>query len=293
MPAPHELLAAIPDPWRRWLTVRRGRRWVRAVTFARENNRDLNSGALRATFYPMRIEPAAALAHVVRRLAIRIVDFGTPADLTVAWETGTWLSARAADRLPVAALNRGCVDISKSTVDRVWADVSGHSISVDPLIWEGQLVIKPIENGVRGGRIVSGRLSARSPGVVYQRLVDCRLDGRVHTLRPVVFDGRMLHVYEKRRQLSDWFSGREEVGLRRPDDVFTALEQAWLLRLAGELHLDYGEIDVVRDEPSGLIYAVDVNRTPIRPRGLLARDEDAAFGPLAEALIRRIERQGG
>jgi hypothetical protein len=293
LPAPHQLLAAIPDPWRRRLTLRRGRRWIRAVNFARQHNRRLPPAALRASFYPMRIEPTAALAQVLRRLGIRIVDFGTPAQLIVAWETGTWLAARAVDRLPPAALNRGCVDISKTMVDRAWAEASGHSISVDPLTWRGPLVVKPIVNGVRGGRIVSGRVTTLRPGVVYQRLVDCRVDGRVHTLRPVVFEGRLLHVYEKWRQPTDWFSGHEEVALRRPDEVFATHEQEWLLRLAGKLHLDYGEIDVVRDQASGLIYAVDVNRTPIRPRDLLPRDDDAAFGPLADAIMRRIERQGG
>jgi hypothetical protein len=241
----------------------------------------------------MRIEPAAALAHVVRRLGVRIVDFGATADLTVAWETGTWLPARAVDRLPATALNRGCIDISKTTVDRAWADASGTSISVDPLTWRGPLVVKPIVNGVRGGRILDGPLRVARRNVVYQRLIDCRVDGRLHTLRPVVFEGRMLHVYEKWRAPTDWFSGPEEVALRRPDEVLAANEIEALLRFAGALHLDYGEIDVVRYRTSGLIYAVDANRTPIRPRGLAPRDDEAAFEPLADAILRRMGRQGG
>lgn len=293
MPAPHELLAAIPDPWRRWLTLRRARRWASAVRFARRHNRHLPADAPAVSFYPMRIGPAAALAHVLARLDVRIAEFGSPVDLVIAWETGTWLPARVADRLPSLALNRRCTDISKTVVDRAWAEVSGHSISVDPLTWDGPLVVKPVANGVRGGRIVAGPLVARRPHVVYQRLVDCRVDGRVHTLRPIVFEGRMLVVYEKWRAATDWFSGPEEVALRQPDDVFSAPEQGWLLRFAEALGLDYGELDVVRDSATGLIYAVDANRTPIRPRGLERRDEDAAFGPLTAALASRIARQGG
>jgi hypothetical protein len=293
VPAPHELLAGIPDPWRRWLTLRRARRWASAVRFARRHNSRLKADAPAVSFYPMRIGPTAALAHVVGRLGVRIADFGTPVELVVAWETGTWLPASAVARLPSSALNRACVDISKNTVDRVWSEVSGHSISVDPLSWQGPLVVKPVINGVRGGRIVAGPLAHRRADVVYQRLIDCRLDGRVHTLRPMVFEGRLLVVYEKRRAAADWFSGREEVAVRRGDEVLSRAEQEQLLRFSRALGLDYGELDVVRDNGSGLIYAVDANRTPIRPRGLAPADEDAAFGPLAQALAARIERRGG
>jgi hypothetical protein len=241
----------------------------------------------------MRIGPTAALAHVLTRLGVRIADFGTPVELVIAWETGTWLPARAVERLPPSALNRRCSDISKTTVDRCWSEVSGHSVSVDPLTWNGPLVVKPVVNGVRGGRILDGPLAARRMRMVYQRLVDCRLDGRVHTLRPIVFEGRMLVVYEKWRAAADWFSGPEEVVVRQPDDVLSRAEQEQLLRFVEALGMDYGELDVVRDNATGLIYAIDANRTPITPRGLRQGDMDAAFGPLAEALAGRIERRGG
>ena len=240
----------------------------------------------------MRIGPTAALAHVLPRVGLRIAEFGSPAALVVAWDTGTWLQPGAIARLPSSAVNRRCTDISKTTVDRAWAEVSGYSISVDPLTWDGPLVVKPVVNGVRGGRIVDGPLPTRRARVVYQRLVDCRQENRVHTLRPVVFDGRMLIVYEKWRAATDWFSGREEVAVRRPGEVFSATEQEQLLRLCAALGMDYGELDVVRDGASGLMYAVDVNRTPIRPRGLAPSDDDAAFGPLAEAIADRITLQG-
>jgi hypothetical protein len=64
-----------------------------------------------------------------------------------------------------------------------------------------------------------------------------------------------------------------------------------LLRFCAAIALDYGELDVLRDNDSGRIYVVDANRTPIRPRGLAAADEDAAFGPLAAALQARLGRR--
>ncbi|HUP83273.1 MAG TPA: hypothetical protein VM284_03685 [Candidatus Limnocylindria bacterium] len=293
MRAGHELLSPIPDPWRRWLTLRRVRRWLRAVRFERRHNRALpaNSGAV--SFHPMRIEPAAAIAHVLPRLGLRIAAFGSPAAATFAWETGTWLSPGAEGRLPAGAINRECRDISKSTVDRLWAEVTGYSIEVDPRATHGAMVVKPIINGVRGGRILTGPLGSPRKGYVYQKLIDCRVDGRLHTLRPVIFGERILLVYEKWRAPNDWFSGAEEVRVKNARDVFTAHEQGQLLRFASAIGLGYGELDVLRAADTGLIYVVDANRTPIRPRGLKAADEDAAFGPLADALASHMAQKAG
>lgn len=70
--------------------------------------------------------------------------------------------------------------------------------------------------------------------------------------------------------------------------MFADAEQGALLEFCARIGLDYGELDVLRDNDSGTIYVVDANRTPIRPRGLTKADEDAAFGPLAEALRARL-----
>jgi hypothetical protein len=283
----------VPEPWRRWLTLRRVRRWLAAVRFERRHNRALPADAPAVCFYPMRLGPTAALAHVLNRLGWRIAELDMPAAATIAWETGTVLPLAAAARLPASAVNRACIDVSKDLVDRVWAQVAGYSIAVDPLTTRGPLVVKPLENSVRGGRIVAGPLHSRRAGVVYQKLVDCRIDGRVHTLRPVLFGGRILLVYEKWRAATDWFSGPEEVAVRNPAETLSAREQDQVLRFAQAIGLDYGELDVLRDSSTGLIYVVDANRTPIRPRGLAAVDEDAAFGPLADALRSHIGRQAG
>jgi hypothetical protein len=293
VPAPNELLAIIPGTWRRRVTLRHARRWLRAVLFARRHNRGLPPSAPTAAFYPMRLEPTAAVAHVLARLGMRITDFGAPAGLTFAWHTGTYLEPSAAARLREGAINRGCVDISKSRVDRAWADVAGYSIAVDPLTYRGQIVVKPDENGVRGGRIVAGPLTGTRRGRVYQRLIDSRADGRIHTLRPMVFDGRLLVVYTKARPEPNWFAGREDVAVVPPDRVLAADEQALLLRFCAAIALDYGELDVLRDKDSGRIFVVDANRTPIRPRGLAPTDDDAAFGPLEAALAARVRGEAG
>lgn len=238
----------------------------------------------------MRPEPNASISYVIRRLGARIAFEPLATDLNFAWDTRTWFSAQAARRLPDGTLNGRCLDISKSTVDRVWSEVAGYSISMDPLTTVGPIVVKPDENGTRGGRVVNGPLKARTPDVVYQRLIDTRVGDRVLQIRPVILCGRIVLVYEKWRPYPQWFKGPELTVPRTAADFFSAQEAALLLRFADAIGLDYGELDVVRDGEGGLIYAVDANRTPVRPKGLPDESVDLAFGPQAEAFAALISR---
>jgi len=238
----------------------------------------------------MRPEPNASIAYVVGRLGARVGFDPSAAGLTIAWDTGTWFSAAAARSLPDSALNARCLDISKATVDRIWSEVSGYSIAVDPLTTEGPIVVKPDENGTRGGRVAEGPILRRVPGMVYQRLVDTRVGDRVLQIRPVILRGRIILVYERWRPYPQWFKGPELTVPRTTANFFSDDEAALLLLFADAIGLDYGELDVVRDGEAGLIYVVDANRTPVRPKGLPDESVEAAFRPQAEAFAALISR---
>lgn len=285
-----ELFELIPDPWRGWIGLRKPRRWVRAVRFARRHNANLPIDSPGVSFYPMRLEPTAGLAHVLRRLEARVVPFGAPAALVVAWHTGTWTSSRDVQRLPKDALNRRCADVSKRTVDQLWAEAAGYSISVDPLTWRGPLVEKPLANAVRGGRVLEGPLSQKRDDMVYQLLVDSRTGDRIHSTRAVIVNGRVIQACAKWRPYPHWFAGPEVTIPTPPADLYSEVEMAQLVRFAELIGMDYGELDVVRANDSGLIYVVDANRTPVRPAGLSAEHDEAWFGPIARAFSELIVR---
>jgi len=239
----------------------------------------------------MRPEPNASIAYVMRRLGASVsFEPSHDAALNVAWDTGTWFSTSAARRLQPNTLNGECLDISKSKVDRVWSDVAGYSIAVDPLTTSGQFVTKPDENGRRGGHVVTGPLTKRQKGTVYQKLVDTRVGDRVLQIRPVVLNGQIVLVYEKWRPFPQYFKGPELTIPKTAADFFTPEEATLLLRFAEQMGLDYGELDVVRDAADGRIYVVDANRTPVRPKGLPDESVDAAFEPQAEAFAALIKR---
>ena len=229
------------------------------------------------------------MAFILSRVGARISHSSRTDQVTFAWDTGTWFSAREHRRLPDAAINRACVDISKKTVDKLWAAAAGYSITVDPLTTKGPMVVKPDLNGRHAGRVVDGPLDRLEPGMVYQRLVDSRVpDGRILQMRVVMFGSRIILTYGKWHPYPKWFTG-SQVTLPMPTDEFlSAAEQDLVLRFAKSIGLEYGELDTLRDRDSGLIYIVDANRTPVRPKALDVALDDDAFGPQAEALARLL-----
>ena len=47
--------------------------------------------------------------------------------------------------------------------------------------------------------------------------------------------------------------------------LLTPAEQRQILDFAGRMGLDLGELDVVRDRPTGQLYAIDVSNSPYGP----------------------------
>jgi hypothetical protein len=217
----------------------------------------------------------------------------------MAWDTGTWFSGQAQQRLPQLAMNRRCIDISKTKVDELWAEAAGYSITVDPLVTTGPIVVKPDLNGKHGGKVIEGPIAQRKQGMVYQRLVDGRMpegqpsDGRIFQLRVVIIGSRIIFTYTKWRPYPSWFSGTEVTVPRPVDEFLSAAEQALLLRFADLIGIEYGELDTLRDRETGLIYVVDANRTPVFPKNLPRDKFDEAFGPQADAISAILRERFG
>ena len=181
---------------------------------------------------------------------------------TIAWDGDTWFSSRSARRLPANAINGRCLDISKSRVHSEWHEVSGRTLAVDPMTYDGLMVEKPEENGRHGGRVLQGPLRGARRGHVYERLLEARAYGYVTQTRAVLIGYQLITAYEKWRPEQNLFFGTVLSLPREPAELWSASERAEIIALARATELEYGEIDVVRDVISGEMHAVDVNRTP-------------------------------
>lgn len=162
-------------------------------------------------------------------------------------------------------INAGSVDISKRTVGRVFAEIFGYPLDVDPLRYDGEIVEKSDANAAHDGRVVQGPLAPEDirPGRVYQKVINSLSDrpGFFVDYRVPIIGGQIPFVYLKFRHFDDRFSNYVDPEMKEPDEIFSSEEVENILRLTRRMGFDFGEIDVLRDA-DGRIYVVDVNNTP-------------------------------
>ena len=279
--------------------MRRVRRWAAAAMHMRRHNRALPDSAPVLNFYAHRPAPAAKIYGALRVLGMRAALAARGDQPTIAWDPYTVLTERALARLPPNAINRRCVDVSKTRVAAAWAEVAGYGVAVDPLSWPGPMAGKSERNGMHDGRLLQGPLRRRRAGLVYERFVDTIVDGHARAQRTFVVGGASPLVFDIRRPRDNPFDGVDEVATRSPADVYSTAELVLVLRFAEAIGMEYGEIDVVRDKGSGLIYAIDANRTPLGGVALSTLPVDEVFGTLAMAIAemlrswRPLARPGG
>lgn len=179
-------------------------------------------------------------------------------------------------------INEGSHDISKERVNRLFEQVFGYALAVDPCTHQGPAVVKSNRNALHDGRLVACPIERADvpDGVVYQKVIDNETrDGMVLDYRVPVHGGRLPLVYKKYRAREVRFANENAVvRLAEPDAVFSAGEQERIRAFARQMGIDYGEFDVLRDNGDGRIYIVDANHTPWGPPdGLSEADEWAAL----------------
>ena len=229
-------------------------------------------------FYPDMPSKKAVLTKVVRSLNYNITNNPSqPYQLAINWEDATYKKDVGRTINCAVKLNFNCLDISKVSVDQAFATVFGYSTFVNPLVHEGKMVQKSDENARHDGIILNGPIQENevSSDHIYQLLID-NTDGtdRVKDFRAPVFKGRVPFVYIKFRPIDDRFSNTntftQMVGVR---EAFTEEEEQLIGSFCDLLQLDYGELDILRDNSSGKLYIVDVNNTPWGPPNHLSKDD--------------------
>lgn len=263
-------------PWRGTIMtawIQNGRRAIDARRYVRRHNRGLPADARVLNFYPMLPIPGAHIRKILERLGLRVGHSPATGGLTIAWDSGTGFRRGTAGRLPPNAINGQCLDISKSLVDRNWGVAAGYSVEIDPLSADGLIVVKSEVNGGHDGRITQGPLDRRRKGFVYQRYVDAVEDGKILEVRTGICGGEIPAVILRWRPANNWRRYATRSTVQLATEAYSATEIEQLLAFARLMHLEYGELDVLRDKASGLIYALDANRTPSGPPRSLPQAE--------------------
>jgi hypothetical protein len=184
---------------------------------------------------------------------------------------------------PERIINARSLDITKTHVARIFADVFGYPLQVDPTRHQGPVLEKSDANGMHDGRVLQGPLSPEQlrPGRVYQKLVNnlCDKPGYVLDYRVIIHGDRIPVLYLKYRPVEVRCAHYHPIcSLAEPDEGFSPEELQSLLAFARRMGLDYCELDVLRDVHDGRIYVVDANNTPFGPpHGFSEADRAAAL----------------
>lgn len=294
--------AATRTFWRRFVPagIRRARRVVlrlptlvdRAVTLRRHRSLRAARGVAQTLLaHPLRphLEDDYTLILIACRLGLRITtDPAAPCAAAIHWRDATHrppnplLEGRAAS-LPV--INLRANDISKTRVEQVMRAVFGYGLAVDPLTTRGPLVEKSDLNGLHDARILTGPLPSRLEGRVYQRLIGQRCAGDcVEELRVPVMGDRIPFVLRKYKRLQDRLALSTRGTLAETEDVLDEREITRLIEFSRGMGVDFGELDVIRDDVTGRIHVLDANSTPAAWfAGFSPADRLATIDRLAEA----------
>lgn len=270
----------IPKRLRRYIKVWWRERPEEARLKAKTRRAGGNQGTI--SFYPGRPRPQSVVREIMAALGMNVrrskkgsVVFFWPTDEnTYPPQPGHWI-------------NSGCTNIDKDLVDRIFSDLAGYSITVDPRTYNEPYVRKSTRNSAHDGAIFL-EPSQPQPGYVYQKLIDNIFDTEIEELR-IIYIGRVVDfLYIKRRTIENRFLNPNQSVRSVPTiSALSPPEVALVEKTARALGLDCGEIDVLRDKRDGRIYVIDVNRTPDGPPLLFTREQsDEVAMRMAEAFRR-------
>lgn len=248
----------------------------------------------RISFFPKKPRSYYAIWPVCQMADVKIVDDPAEADLHFYFEDREFLTAPRQAPTDKPSFNIGCHDIRKSVITRVFEEIFGYSLKVDPTTHHGVAVEKSEANGKHDGRIINCPIDQPRRGYVYQRLIDNRyhVDDHVDIRTPIV-GGQIPFVYLKHRPAEARFSNDNDlVDMVNPDTVLSKTEQEQVLQYAAALDLDFGGLDILRDRNDGRIYIVDANKTDMGPPSTLSgQDKLKAIRLLADAFATLVDRK--
>ena len=222
-------------------------------------------------FYPERPKYYHMLYSVCNILGYRITNNPTEKfDLAVAFQD---ITVRPKNTIledlikKYSVVNANCVDISKERVEKIFEEVFGYGMAVDPRTYQGEYVRKSDANAVKDAVTFNAPMEPEKK-YVYQRLIDNRREDNnsVLDMRAVVFKDTIPVAMTRVRSIPDRFiDDTVAADLVEADSILSSEEQGKILAFCKRFGLDYGELDILRDKSDGKIYIVDVNSTPGGP----------------------------
>ena len=235
--------------------------------------------------YPQRLLSRSALYKICKFLGLKVTRTLGPADIVIDWTDATYRRSHPELARFGEVINLRATNISKTHVERVHAEIFGYTTAIDPLTYRGPCLRKSDVNALHDGAIVQCPIEKLESGFVYERLIDNMTPAGALDMRVPIFGSILPLVYHKTRSLEARFLTFHSATLRETDDVLSKDEQAKILQFCRAIGLDYGELDVLRDNGDGRIYVVDANNTPDSIEYLTKEEREEALKRTARAFL--------
>lgn len=227
--------------------------------------------------YPHYPSKRSSIYRIARELGFFLTNkLNERASIAVYWEYQTFREEYGplesfcdAHKIPI--VNRHSRDISKLYVDRAFAATFGYSTRIDPRTYEGLCVEKSDINAKHDGRVLRCPLApaeiAPESEKIYQILIDNSVGiDLVQDMRIPIYGSKIPFVFIKYRPIGERFKNTTvKTEIFAPEELLSLEEIRLISSFAQSIRLDHGELDVLRDKNSKLIYIVDVNNTPQSP----------------------------
>jgi hypothetical protein len=225
-------------------------------------------------FYPSLPHKRTILYKICKHLGIRIAKKKNKSEhLSFFWDDSTVFGR--SNIIDNASLNSACTDISKHRVDAIFKNIFGYDLSINPKQFIGECVVKSDENAKHDGRIIQCPIAESEPNVVYQKIINNKIDESfVRDLRAPIIGNEIPLVYFKIKTTELRFTNEiDRVEVHQTNTVFNNAEVKQILDFSKAMGLDYGELDILRDNEDKNIYIVDVNKTPWGPPNTIAEEK--------------------
>lgn len=219
-------------------------------------------------FYPEMPAYNYVLYNICKYSGYKIVNLQEKADYVIYFHDTTY---RTADQIIKSlqrkqeVINYNCRDISKKNVDRIQLEVFRYSLEVNPMTYKGAYLKKGNLNSSFKGAVIE-RPEKPMKNFVYQKVVKNTENGFACDIRVPVFKNIIPFVYliysREKNRFGDDYSKLE---IAKATSVFSDKELKDILKFCRIIGLDYGELDVLRDNETKRIYIVDANNTPVLP----------------------------
>lgn len=192
----------------------------------------------------------------------------------------------------LACINAGCTDISESHVAGVFEGIFGYPLALS----SRSFATDALDSEKTYGALCGG-LIAHSKGMQPNRICQHPSDGSgkefAEEMRIPCVGGEPILAFVKRRPKSACLVDRESVSLEAIEEKLSEDEQTNIRTFIREIKLDWGGLNIERENSCNRLYILDVSKTDMLPRGLPFVDKmDASrrLGAALQKLVRDLQK---